>query len=57
MLSGADGGKIYRETLQASPNHKVLIRGDLPSRNGGNARVASRQYSELDAAASQMVLH
>ena len=57
MLSGADGGKIYRETLQASPNHKVLIRGDLPSRNGGNAPGASRQYSELDARQSAMVLY
>ena len=57
MLSGADGGKSYRETLQASPNHKVLIRGDLPSRDDGNDRIASRQYSELDAGASSMVLH
>jgi len=51
-----DGGKNYRETLQASPNHKVLIRSDLPTRNQGHTPGVSRQYSELDVVRRPMVL-
>ena len=56
MLSWRDGGTAYCETLQASPNRKVLNRSDLPASIGDATDRRQRQYSELDAAGSEMVL-
>lgn len=56
-VSKRDGGVSYCETLQASPNRKVLIRSDLPDVHRRRRRSPSGQYTGLDAAARQTVLH